>query len=100
MFVSLALISLCLPRHADVVDALKMRSNFTKWVYAYKIVRYSRSIYKYDLDALKIPSNFKKCIYAYKIVCYNRPIYKYDLDAIPMLLMRSLIDGRLNFKKL
>ena len=99
MFVSLALISLCLPRHADVVDALKMRSNFKKWVYAYEIVRYSRSIYKYDLYALKMHSNFKKCIHTYKIGSYNRPIYKYDLDAIPMLLMRSLIDGRLNLKK-
>ena len=43
-------------------------------------------------------SNFKKCVYAYKIVCYSRSIYKYDLDAMSMLLMRSLIDGRLNFK--
>ena len=77
-----------------------MHSNFKKSVYAYDIVCYSRSIYKYDLDAPKMRSNFKKCIYAYKIVLYNRPIYKYDVDAIPMLLMRSLIDGRLNFKKL
>ena len=43
-------------------------------------------------------SNFKKCVYAYKIVCYSRSIYKYGLDAMSMLLMRSLIDGRLNFK--
>ena len=42
-------------------------------------------------------SNFKR-IYAYKIVRYSRPIYKYDLDAMPMFLMRSLIDCRLNFK--
>ena len=42
--------------------------------------------------------SYFKCIYAYKIVRYSRPIYKYDLDAMPMLLMRSLIDGRLNFK--
>ena len=30
-------------------------------------------------------SNFKRCIYAYKIVFYSRPIYKYNLDAMPML---------------
>ena len=60
------------------------------------VVRFINTI----LMRLKMHSNFKKCIHAYKIVCYNCPIYKYDLDAIPMLLMRSLIDGRLNFKKL
>ena len=43
-------------------------------------------------------SNFKNCIYAHKIVCNSRPIYEYNLDAMPMLLVRSLIYGRLNFK--
>ena len=33
-----------------------------------------------------------------RLYVISRPIYKYDLDALPMLLMRSLIDGRLNFK--
>ena len=103
MFVSLALISLCPPRHANVVDALKMHSNFKKCIYAYKIACYNRLFYKYDLDTFKMHSNFKKCIYAYnldalkmcsnfkkctfayKIVCYSRLIYKYDLDAMLML---------------
>ena len=55
MFVSFYLVSLCPSCHANVVDALKMCSNF------------------------------KRCIYAYKIVFYSRPIYKYNLDAMPML---------------
>ena len=41
--------------------------------------------YKIVLGMLKMRSNFKRCIYAYKIVFYSRPIYKYNLDAMPML---------------
>ena len=38
-------LSLCPPCHAYVVGTLKMRSNFKKCIYAYKIVCYSRPIY-------------------------------------------------------